>query len=64
MHICSGYFTQVSEPWPVGLLLFEIQILHKCVTLIFLHVIILRRHQKQRHTTVTFEAIVYAGNIK
>ena len=20
MHICSGYFTQVSEPWPVGLL--------------------------------------------
>ena len=23
MHICSGYFTQVSEPWPVGLLFFE-----------------------------------------
>ena len=22
MHICSGYFTQVSEPWPVSLLLF------------------------------------------
>ena len=22
MHICSGYFTQVSEPWPVGLLFF------------------------------------------
>ena len=22
MHICSGYFTQVSEPWLVGLLLF------------------------------------------
>ena len=20
MHICSGYFTQVSEPWPEGLL--------------------------------------------
>ena len=20
MHICSGCFTQVSEPWPVGLL--------------------------------------------
>ena len=20
LHICSGYVTQVSEPWPVGLL--------------------------------------------
>ena len=21
-HVCSGYVTQVSEPWPVGLLFF------------------------------------------
>ena len=24
LHVCSGYVTQVSEPWPVGLLVFGV----------------------------------------
>ena len=24
LHVCSGYVTQVSEPWPVGLLLTDL----------------------------------------
>ena len=24
LHVCSGYVTQVNEPWPVGLLLTEL----------------------------------------
>ena len=23
LHVCSGYVTQVSEPWPVGLLFYS-----------------------------------------
>ena len=30
MHICSGYFIQVSEPWPVGLLFFVLHEIEWC----------------------------------
>ena len=34
----------------------KIQSLHKCV-IVWLEIIVLRRHQKQRHETVTFKGI-------
>ena len=44
LHICSGHFTQVSEPWPVGLLLLIVSLCKRRCIIYKLHIKPFRPH--------------------
>ena len=61
MHICSGYFTQVSEPWPVGLLFISWQQPDKIpCSCIYMCYISLERVKLCRHGCMIFARLLNA----